>query len=73
MVGEVKPTQFMKPFRYQPKPGQRVKVFMKDGSTQMALCINVESHSGFCGLQWYDTKTRKAININNIKGWLPGP
>jgi len=25
----------------------------------------------FNGLQWYDAETRKAVDVNQILGWLP--
>jgi len=66
----MEPIKFMKPFHEQPEAGRKVIVFMKDGSERTANTCMVYS-AGFTGLQWYDMKTRKAINVNEIKGWLP--
>ena len=69
----MKPLQFMYPFEDQPPAGKAVTVFMKDGSKQTAVTGMVHS-SGFSGLQWYRVKrgvAGKAIDVNEIKGWLP--
>lgn len=60
---------FMFPFHKQPPTGI-VRVFMKDGTERRANTCYVES-SSFSGLQWFCMKTRKAIDVNLIKGWLP--
>ena len=59
---------FMRKFSDQPKPGMRVIVFMKDGTQRQANTCQVVS-SSFNGLQWYDKKTHKAIDVNLIDGW----
>ena len=67
----MKTIELMKPFRDQPEPGKAVTVFLKDGSKRKAITCQVESYTGFSGLQWYCVKKRKAINVNEIKGWVP--
>jgi hypothetical protein len=62
---------FMYPFSIQPPTGILVKVFLKDGSERVARTCQVDNIStGFSALQWYDRNTRKAINVNFIKGWV---
>lgn len=62
--------QMMYPFSKQPESGQKVRVFLKNGNIRVARCTQVDM-PGFHGLQWYDSKTGYAIDVNNIDGWLP--
>ena len=60
----------MKPFSEQPNAGQKVRVFLKSNKEVTANCCQVVG-SGFHCLEWYDAETGKAIDVNQIKGWMP--
>lgn len=53
-----------------PKPGIIVRVFLKNGEERKASCTWI-THAGGRELQWYDSQTRRVIDRDMIKGWMP--
>lgn len=50
--------------------GESVRVFLRDGTERQAHCTHIVCSEGEF-TQWYDNRTRKALDVSGIKGWLP--
>ena len=53
-----------------PRMGIIVRLFLNTGEERKASCTIV-NHGGSRVLQWYDAGSRKVIDPETIKGWMP--
>lgn len=53
-----------------PRPGIIVRAFLKNGQECLASCKWVTKF-GVSELEWYDTSTRRPIDRDMVKGWMP--